>query len=115
MFSSPNNYNISRFFTCNLFNVQNFKKAALLPAHSNSKSVSKIPINHNKKFGTKVVTNLTGTGKGVAKGKKAFTYAYRPDLVTAATARYQKLKKVSDIRNGKGKAARPATKRGSRQ
>jgi len=95
------------------FPQQNFKKAAAA-SYSNAKSVSKFPLNKDKKSGIKSVKNLVGEGKGVGKGKKPFAYAYRPDLVATATARFQKLKKVADIRNGKQKAARKATTRDSR-
>ena len=95
------------------FPQQNFKKATAA-SYSNAKSVSKFPLNKDKKSGIKSVKNLVGEGKGVGKGKKPFAYAYRPDLVATATARFQKLKKVADIRNGKQKAARKATTRDSR-
>ena len=72
-------------------------------------------MNKDRKTGAKSVKSQVGTGKGVGKGKKAFTYAYRPDLVSAATLRFNKLKKVADIRNGKGKPARSASKRNSRE
>ena len=73
--------------------------------------MSKIPLNKGKKAGTKSVKALVGTGKGTGKGKKEFTYAYRPDLVATATLRFQKLQKVADVRNGKIKKARAASKR----
>ena len=93
---------------------QNYKTAATLPANSNAKSLTKIPLNKDKKTGLKRVEKLVGGVPVKPKSKKAYTFSYRPDLVAAAKLRFEKLKKVADVRNQKIKAARPATKRGSR-
>lgn len=71
--------------------------------------MTKIPLNKSLKKGLASVKALVGTGVG-GKGKKV-TYAYRPDLASAAALRFKKLHKVALVRNGKLKSARAATTR----